>query len=188
MLIFLWVIIKVNDWLTYCPYVTVCAWGRNFWLRRESSRSERGCSAQGMRRICIRFLPKWRMMSSEHHRVTCQWCRPLCMVSVMSVLERYKRKNAQEGAFRPGFQSYKVSSFWEHRVFRCVLTLGLPGNLYKQKTKCWFNCFPNCEPLSGQTLVFNTLVCLSNHQENVPNSMKIGVPDIMDHWALLVLT
>ena len=108
--------------------------------------SEWGCSAQGSRCMCIGFLPKARMMSSEHHR-------PLCMTSVMSVLERYKRKNAQEGASWPGFQSYKGSSFLECRVFRCVLTLGLTGKLCKQKTKCWFNCFPNSEPLSGQTSV-----------------------------------
>ena len=47
---------------------------------------------------------------------------------------------------------------------------------------------PNCEPLSSQTLVFNTLICLSDHQESVPNSTKVGVPDSKDHQALSVLT
>ena len=47
------------------------------------------------------------------------------MVSVMSESKGYKRKNVQEeGVCRPGFQRYKVH------------TLGLPGKLCKQKTKC----------------------------------------------------
>ena len=58
------------------------------------------------------------------------------MMSVTSALKGYKRKNAQRGrASRPGFQSYKGSIFREHRVFRCILALGLSGKLCEQKTK-----------------------------------------------------
>ena len=48
--------------------------------------------------------------------------------------------------------------------------------------------FPDYEPLSSQTSVFNTLICLSDHQENVPNYTKIRIPDSKDHQALSVLT
>ena len=90
----------------------------------------------------------------------------------------YKRKNAQEGwASGAGFQNYKVSSFRELRVFRCFLAQGLPGKLYKRKTKHWVNCFLWLWATSGLTLVVNTLICLSDHQMSLPNSTKIAVPD-----------
>ena len=54
-------------------------------------------------------------------------------------------------------------------------------NSINKKPSVELTVFPDCDPLSGQTLVFNTLISLSDHQESVPNSMKIGVPDSMDH-------
>ena len=40
---------------------------------------------------------------------------------------------------------------------------------------------PDCELLHGWTLVFNTIICLSDHQGSVSNPTKIGVPDSKDH-------
>ena len=106
----------------------------------------------------------WSQMSYDDILVT--W--GFQMMTFMSVLKGYKRKNTWEGdGSKLRFHRVKI---YTPLVLRCIPALGLPRISINGNVMCLVSVSPQLWAFKLSSFSFYQFLCLSDHQESVPSS------------------